>query len=311
MQMISSRRKVARFRPRGRIVECSPYLKREAQITQNRIIFPETGAVITAIASDYAGAAGANPVVSSFDELWAFVSERSRRLWDEMVPPPTRKVACRLTTTYAGFSGESQLLEELYRRGMAQPEVGTSLRAGDGLLMAWHHEPVAPWQTDAWLAQMSRSLRPNQYLRMIENRFVTAESSFIDLATWDRCVRPELGAVPSNPSLPVWVGVDASVRHDSSAIVAVTYKDDVVRLVFHRILTPLPNDPINFADNDKISREDILAHAYAQCRSNKGAPGVDGQEFADIEAYGVQRWLGELALAPGSRLIDRTLSEEY
>ena len=48
---------------------------------------------------------------------------------------------------------------------------------------------------------------------------------------------------------------------------------------------------------DKISREDILAHAYAQCRSNKGAPGVDGQDFADIEAYGVERWLGELALA--------------
>jgi len=48
---------------------------------------------------------------------------------------------------------------------------------------------------------------------------------------------------------------------------------------------------------DKISRDDILAHAYAQCRSNKGAPGVDGQDFADIEAYGVERWLGELALA--------------
>jgi group II intron reverse transcriptase/maturase len=52
-----------------------------------------------------------------------------------------------------------------------------------------------------------------------------------------------------------------------------------------------------YALYDKIHREDILAHAYAQCRSNKGAPGVDGQEFADIEAYGVQRWLGELALA--------------
>ena len=48
---------------------------------------------------------------------------------------------------------------------------------------------------------------------------------------------------------------------------------------------------------DKISRGDILAHAYAQCRSNKGAPGVDGQDFADIEAYGVERWLAELALA--------------
>jgi RNA-directed DNA polymerase len=52
-----------------------------------------------------------------------------------------------------------------------------------------------------------------------------------------------------------------------------------------------------YALYDKISRDDILMHAYAQCRSNKGAPGVDGQEFADIEAYGVQRWLGELALA--------------
>ena len=52
-----------------------------------------------------------------------------------------------------------------------------------------------------------------------------------------------------------------------------------------------------YALYDKIYREDILAHAYAQCRSNKGAPGVDGQDFADVEAYGVQRWLGELALA--------------
>ena len=52
-----------------------------------------------------------------------------------------------------------------------------------------------------------------------------------------------------------------------------------------------------YALYDKISRDDILTHAWAQCHSNKGAPGVDGKDFADIEAYGVQRWLGELALA--------------
>jgi group II intron reverse transcriptase/maturase len=52
-----------------------------------------------------------------------------------------------------------------------------------------------------------------------------------------------------------------------------------------------------YALYDKIHREDILIHAYAQCRSNKGAPGVDGQDFVDVEAYGVQGWLGELALA--------------
>ena len=52
-----------------------------------------------------------------------------------------------------------------------------------------------------------------------------------------------------------------------------------------------------YALYDKLYREDILAHAYACCRSNKGAPGMDGQSFEDVEAYGVEQWLGELALA--------------
>ena len=65
-----------------------------------------------------------------------------------------------------------------------------------------------------------------------------------------------------------------------------------------------------YALYDKISREDILAHAYAQCRSNKGAPGVDGQDFADIEAMGYSGGLANWRLRSGRRLTDRLLSEE-
>jgi RNA-directed DNA polymerase len=46
---------------------------------------------------------------------------------------------------------------------------------------------------------------------------------------------------------------------------------------------------------DKVYRRDILAFAFARCRSNGGVPGIDGQTFADIEAYGVEGWLDELA----------------
>ncbi len=46
---------------------------------------------------------------------------------------------------------------------------------------------------------------------------------------------------------------------------------------------------------DKLHRADVLAHAYECCRRNDGAPGADGQTFRDIEAYGRDRWLGELA----------------
>lgn len=45
---------------------------------------------------------------------------------------------------------------------------------------------------------------------------------------------------------------------------------------------------------DKVYRSDLLAYAYACCRANKGAAGVDNQTFADIEAFGLERWLGEL-----------------
>lgn len=46
---------------------------------------------------------------------------------------------------------------------------------------------------------------------------------------------------------------------------------------------------------DKMYREDVLTFAYRQCRANQGAAGVDGVNFADIEATGVADWLGELA----------------
>lgn len=231
-----------------RIVESSPHLVREADILQNRITFPQIGAVIQAIGGDYASAAGAAPTISSFDELWGYTSERSRRLWDEMVPVPTRKISLRLVTTYAGFSGESVLLEELYKRGLQQPQISPGLYAGDGLLMAWHHEPVAPWQTQEWLEEMRRSLRPNQYARMIENRFVMSETSFIELAQWDRIVDQGAGHVINNPALPIYVGVDASHKHDSTAIVAVTFdhRAQQVRLATHKIFQPSPDDPLDF-----------------------------------------------------------------
>ncbi len=50
-----------------------------------------------------------------------------------------------------------------------------------------------------------------------------------------------------------------------------------------------------YALYDKVYREDILQFAYACCKANDGAAGVDGQEFEDIEACGRDRWLGELA----------------
>ena len=58
-----------------RIIECSPLLRRAAKITALSISFPALDIAINWIPSDYAGAAGGNENVATFDELWAFSTE--------------------------------------------------------------------------------------------------------------------------------------------------------------------------------------------------------------------------------------------
>jgi hypothetical protein len=223
-------------------------LKHDAKITESRIEFPSTGSFIQALANDYAGAAGSNPTISVFDENWAYVHERSRRLFDEMVPSPARKVSVRLSVTYAGFSGESELLESLYNRGLQGEQIAPDLYRGNGMLMYWTHKCHAPWQTPEWIEQMRAQLRPNAFLRLIENRWVTSESNFIDIAWWDDCVDPDLSPVLADRELSVWIGVDASVKRDSTAVVGVTFDHELrkVRLVRHRIFQPTATDPLDF-----------------------------------------------------------------
>ena len=45
---------------------------------------------------------------------------------------------------------------------------------------------------------------------------------------------------------------------------------------------------------DKVCRDDVLYEAYRRCRVNRGAAGVDGETFTDIEDYGLASWLQRL-----------------
>jgi hypothetical protein len=134
-----------------RIIEASPMLRAMAKVTADKVMLAD--ATILAIPSGFASAAGSNQNIAVFDELWAFASERARRLFDELVPPPTKKIACRLTVTYAGFENESTLLLELYKRGRRRQRAGLA-----HVLVARRHRAVADFDVadrDAALAAPS------------------------------------------------------------------------------------------------------------------------------------------------------------
>src|ERR1019366_102239 len=126
---------------------------------------------------------------------------------------------------------------DLYKRGITGEEIAPALYRQPGLLMFWSHVPVAPWQTPEWIEQMRGQLRPNAFLRLIENRWVTSESSFVEMDWWDGCIDPDLSPELARPSLQVWAGLDASVKRDSTAIVATAFdqKTGKVRLVWHKV----------------------------------------------------------------------------
>lgn len=205
-----------------------------------------------ALAGDYEGAAGGNPTGTFWTELWAFVSERFVRLWDELTPVPTRERSFRFVETYAGFIDESKLLYDLYRRAVRAgdrltrddlekyAEPGTDpwpypddppfyINKQAGTLTYWDDGKAAqtrmPWQTSdrgrAYYREQEQTERPESYQRLHLNYWVSRVQTFIQPAQWAACKGPlpEGVALPAN--WPVVVAVDGSVNSDCTAAVGV------------------------------------------------------------------------------------------
>jgi len=271
-----------------RMIRAVPALRKVAKISQAKVEFPMSGATITALASDYAGAAGAAPSITTFDELWAYSSERFVRLWDEMIPVPTRPVSVRLTCTYAGFSGESKLLEGLYQRGLHGEEMAPDLYAQPGLLMFWTHDFVAPWQTEEWREQMREQLRPMAFRRMILNEWVSGEEQFVPVDWWDRAATAQ--PLVADRAISVVLGVDAGLKRDSAAVVACAWDGGKVRVVAHRVFTPTGGESLDLEDTLEEAVRDFAQRfrvkevrydpwQFARSAQTLAKGGINMQEF--------------------------------
>jgi hypothetical protein len=245
--------------------------------------------VTYALSSDYQGASGANQGFTSWDELWAYTSENSRRLYEELTPVPTRKNSIRFFTTYSGFEGESELLWDLYKQSVGPEEHpdGQGVRIHPTLpiyankearvFCYWDHEARLPWQTENYYASQKKTLRPGTYLRLHENRWTTAEQIFITAELWDSCVEQQRSPM-LNPQTSLFVGVDAGIKHDTAAVVAVTWDTHTDKLILacHKIWHPSPTEPLDIEGTiewylrrlyGEFDVEQIIADPYQLNRS--------------------------------------------
>lgn len=249
------------FKTMVQLLKQNPALRASAKITADTITLTN-GTTITAISSDYRGAAGSRHSLVIFDELWGYSLERAERLFEELTPPPTEPNAWMLIVTYAGWVNESVLLERLYKRGLAGERIDTDLELyrNDDLVMFWSHTPRQPWHTERYYASQREILRPNTFRRLHRNEWVTAESMFVTPEAWDACVDPDLMPVlfsdgPLKRDLVVVAGVDASVKGDSTACVVVANDGDRIRLIAHTIWQPNKAEPMDLEAVEKFLRE--------------------------------------------------------
>lgn len=239
------------------------------QPMKHRITMPN-GTVVVALPHHYQSAAGTRHTITVWDELWAFSTEKSRRLWTEMTPIPTANNPLRLIVTYAGFENDDSPLRSLYDQAVLGGEVVPELadiQTSDGkpvcfrdpqarIFAFWHHDPIMPWQTPKYYAEQRASLRIEEYIRLHENRWVSSQTLFCPQEWWDRAASHLDGPVEmcgmTHPgwNRPLIFAVDAGLKHDNTAVVGCYYDPEhgVIGVASHRIWVPRPGQVLDLEE---------------------------------------------------------------
>jgi phage terminase large subunit-like protein len=227
------------------LIRQNPDLRKTAKILAKVIRF-SNGSEIEWFASDYQGGAGHRRKLSIIDEPWSMSSERSHRLFEELLPIPTVPDSYLWLCTTAGFAAEGSFLEDLYRRGIKGKRLSKKLELFQdaGLCMFWSHTPRQPWQTKAFYDEQRRLLRPNSFSRQHENRWISSEQAYVTREQWMACVNTD-----HRPSISRWTetywGLDIGLKSDNAAVVGVTYDGTRISLLDHHVWRPSKGEPVS------------------------------------------------------------------
>jgi phage terminase large subunit-like protein len=253
-----------------RAIELHPKWKQSCKIANYKITLPNHS-LIEAIPIDPRGEAGGGDDLLIFSEIWGWKDKAAVKMWTEMTLSPLKYGhSLRWAEGYAGFVGESPILEQLYQTGVKD---GRSINdeyemyANDAarLFTVWQTRPHLPWQTPAYYAQEAATLQPNEYARIHENKWGKSSETFVPDAWWDACQQE----LPERGRRMMVVGMDAAVSNDCFALVGVTRHstgiqgDEQIIVRYVRIWKPPEGGKIDFSDVEaevkRLAKEDRVA----------------------------------------------------
>lgn len=255
-----------------RAIELNPKMKALSAIRNYLITLPNRTS-IESVSIDPSGEAGSNADMVIFSELWGAHQEAQRRMWTEMTLPPNKfGHSQRWVETYAGYSGESPLLEQLYELGVMEGKQldlgipGLEVYANEAarLFVLWNTTPRCPWQTPEYYAQESAALPSSEFLRVHRNQWITSLETFVPMEWWDSCPSD----IPQLEEREQMVfSIDAGVSSDCFAIVGCSRRGTQIFLRYAKVWYPPKGGKINFSEPEAEIRSlaqkfDVVEWAY-------------------------------------------------
>lgn len=226
-------------------IEFNPHLRSEPG--KYEVTF-RNGNTVRAIPSNSKGEAGARFSLALFDELWAYVYQDATRLWTEFKTDPTRLNSLKFAIGYGGYVGEGELWQSLLETGIkGEPieeladivnEDGSPTCYANGRQFTfWSHTPRQPWQTTEWIEGQRKSLRPAEYLRMIETIFAEGVGDFCEPEAWEALITSDHTPLLPGDKRPLYLGLDVatSPKGDDCALAGVYAESNLVKLGLHKV----------------------------------------------------------------------------
>lgn len=258
----------------------SPILSAEARVLRDAIEMPRFGSVFRVLSSDFRGQAGLNPSLVLFDELWA---QKGSDLFEQMVQGSGNRLEPLIVSiTTAGYDLDT-LAGQMYQYGKSvasgevdDPSFGfwwweadADCKIGDQKQWRKANPNIAEGlmsEEDLETAVKASFQGSEMSVRRWRlNQWVRSQESWLPIGAWEQC----RSALELSTDLPVWVGVDMALKHDSIAVVLAQPQDD--RVVVRAKIWHPKDEGVDVAQVEQHLRE--LHNAY------------DVREFAFDPAY--------------------------
>lgn len=219
------------------MVLASPMLRAMTRVYRNAIEVPETASVYQCLSADSRLAHGYNPSGAIVDELHV---HPNADLYQAMTTGTgARRQPLIVSITTAGYKRDT-IAHELYERGRRGRDPRFFFRwweAPGGCRIddtrAWRKANPARWITVDYLRGQMRSpgMHESVFRRLHLNQWVSSERVWIAREIWDaNGGRPRLA-----PGDPVWIGVDAAPKRDTTAVVVDHRDEEGTHHVFVRV----------------------------------------------------------------------------